>query len=114
MTHTMKLNPFPFSQIENGYKVIELRLYDEKRRKIQIGDRIVFTNTENPSKSICAMVTALHRFPSFKELYATLPLLKCGYTEKTLANADCRDMLEYYSHEQEALYGVLGIEFTLI
>ena len=42
MTHNMKLNDAPFETIKNGKKTIELRLYDEKRRKIKIGDTICF------------------------------------------------------------------------
>ena len=32
MTHTMNLDPAPFTMIESGKKTIELRLYDEKMR----------------------------------------------------------------------------------
>ena len=41
----MKLNASPFEMIKSGVKSIELRLYDEKRQKIKIGDTIIFTNT---------------------------------------------------------------------
>lgn len=47
MEHTMKLNPSPFSLIRDGVKTIELRLYDEKRRKIAPRDTIRFCNSEN-------------------------------------------------------------------
>ena len=43
--HHMNLNPDPYEMIKNGKKTIELRLYDEKRRKIRPSDEIVFTNT---------------------------------------------------------------------
>ena len=46
MTHSMQLQPSPFEMIKDGSKTIELRLFDEKRRKIRIGDTIAFTNTE--------------------------------------------------------------------
>ena len=36
MTHSMQLTPSPFQMIKEGTKTIELRLVDEKRRKIQI------------------------------------------------------------------------------
>ena len=42
MIHNMKLNESPFERIKNGTKTIEFRLYDEKRRQIKIGDKIVF------------------------------------------------------------------------
>ena len=46
MTHSMQLTPSPFQMIKEGTKTIELRLFDEKRRKIQIGDIIEFSNTD--------------------------------------------------------------------
>ena len=46
MTHSMQLTPSPFQMIKEGTKTIELRLFDEKRRKIQTGDIIEFSNTD--------------------------------------------------------------------
>lgn len=46
MEHIMNLNKQPFDMIKKGRKNIELRLFDEKRRKIQIGDYIVFKLVE--------------------------------------------------------------------
>lgn len=114
MTHYLKLNPIPFSQIESGIKTIELRLYDEKRQKIAMGDTLIFTHRNDEKKTITVRVTALYRFPSFKELYASLPLTKCGYTETTVSNATFKDMQQYYDPKEEKLYGVVGIEFVLI
>ena len=37
-----------YEQIKTGKKNIELRLYDEKRRKIAVGDKIIFTNRGKP------------------------------------------------------------------
>lgn len=42
MRHTMKLKEDPFERMKNGTKTIEFRLYDEKRRKIKVGDEIEF------------------------------------------------------------------------
>ncbi len=84
--HNMKLAPGPFSMIKSGSKSIELRLYDEKRKQIRIGDTIIFTSTEN-GEQLKAVVIALHRFDSFDELYRSLPLLKCGYTEENIGDA---------------------------
>ena len=109
--HLMKLNPQPFEMIKSGQKTIELRLFDEKRLKIKAGDSIVFTETVTGEK-LNAKVEKLHRFESFDELYKSLPLLKCGYTEKTVADAKPSDMEEYYSAEEQKKYGVVGIEIS--
>lgn len=53
-------------------------------------------------------------FKSFTELYANLPLLKCGYTEENVHTASPDDMEIYYSKERLNQYGVNGIEISLI
>ncbi len=108
-THCMGLNPGPFAMIQSGEKTIELRLYDEKRRKIRVGDRIVFTNTENEAETLETEVLELFVFPSFRELYAALPLLECGYTPEDVDRAAPEDMNAYYSEERQKQYGVVGI-----
>lgn len=114
MLHTLNLKPGPFTHIESGLKTIELRLYDEKRRLIQVGDTLVFVHTDNPSHTLTATVTALHRFDTFAELYEALPLDRCGYLPEELADASPADMDVYYSPDRQAQYGVVGIELQLI
>ena len=105
-THRMKLREQPFEAIRSGRKTFELRLYDEKRRLVAIGDRIVFTCE---GESLTVRVTALHRFESFAALYAALSPEACGYTKETAASADPRDMEQYYSPDEQRKYGVIGI-----
>ena len=109
----MSLYPEPFVMIKSGVKTIELRLYDEKRRMIAVGDEIVFTCTEPPFEQIHTKVRNLYQYHSFKELYADLPLLKCGYTEADISAAKPGDMDAYYTKEQQAEFGVVGIEIQL-
>ena len=110
--HHMKLDPEPYEMIKSGEKTIELRLYDEKRRKIRPGDEIVFTNNAT-GETIRTQVIKLHCFSSFEELYRTLPLLKCGYTKDDISLARPSDMEQYYSADDQARYGVVGIELLL-
>lgn len=114
MTHEMNLHDAPFDMIASGRKIYELRLYDEKRRSIKAGDEIRFTRSRGGDDSINCLVVGLHLFPSFTELYASLPLLKCGYTEEDIATADPSDMDIYYSKEKQASYGVVAIEIKVI
>jgi ASC-1-like (ASCH) protein len=110
--HHMKLDPEPYEMIKSGEKTIELRLYDEKRRKIRPGDEIVFTNNAT-GETIRTQVIKLHCFSSFEELYRTLPLLKCGYTKDDISLARPSDMEQYYSADDQTRYGVVGIELLL-
>ena len=112
--HKMNLNDRPFEMIQSGQKTIELRLYDEKRREIAAGDIIEFTNTSDETQKLKARVKALHIFKDFAELYAALPLDKCGYSEAELAAASPDDMLEYYPKEKQARCGAVGIELEIL
>lgn len=111
MKHNMKLNPDPFEMIKSGEKTIELRLYDEKRRLLKVGDEIIFTNNVT-SEEMSVNVTGLHIFNSFDELYCALPLIKCGYTDKDIESASAADMESYYTKEEQMKYGVVGIEIS--
>ena len=108
MHHEMSLRPGPFSKIADGSKRYELRLHDEKRRLISVGDTITFTCTED-ERTVQIRVVSLHPFASFEELYAALPLTECGYTEASARTAHPRDMEAYYPPEKQAQYGVLAI-----
>ncbi len=110
--HFMNLYAQPFQMIKSGRKTIELRLWDEKRQNIKIGDTIIFTNTTDGEK-LEATVLNLHRFNSFQDLYQALPLLKCGYIQENVHEAKASDMDVYYSKEEQEKYGVVGIEISL-
>lgn len=109
----MKLNALPYFLMESGRKTIELRLNDEKRSRIVLGDSIVFTHRDDDSRRLTARVAALHHFESFEKLYASLPLEKCGYLPDEICSASYRDMEEYYSPDEQRKYGVVGIEIVL-
>ena len=110
--HRMRLDPGPFDKIAAGQKTIELRLYDEKRRRIKPGDVIRFENSQHSGEMLRMTVQELYVFPSFRELYASLPLLQCGYTEETISSASPDDMNRYYSEEEQRKYGVAGIRIA--
>ncbi|MBR3439179.1 MAG: ASCH domain-containing protein [Clostridia bacterium] len=110
----MKLNSGPFELIENGIKTIELRLLDEKRRKIRKGDIIRFERTDDETEVIRVEVTDLLIFRSFEDLYSILPLEQCGYTGESIASASPDDMKKYYSDEELAKHNVVGIKIKLI
>ena len=112
--HEMTLWNSPFQSIASGEKTIELRLYDEKRKQITVGDRIHFQNADNPAEEMMVEVVSLHLFDSFASLYAHLPLEKCGYTKEELPDASPSDMDAYYPKEKQAMFGVIGIEVKRI
>ncbi len=110
MKHVMNLHSKPYDLIKSGIKTIELRLNDDKRKAIRVGDEIEFINSTEPEMSLLCRVIALHKFSSFEELYNNLPLLQCGYTENDISFASPDDMDLYYSKEKQNKYEVVGIE----
>lgn len=112
--HVMNLTPAPMQEIRTGNKTIELRLNDEKRKQISVGDTIKFINTEDSNDTLRVKVVDLFLFSSFAELYDNLPLLNCGYNEDNINTASPEDIEMYYSREKQNKYGVVGIEISLL
>lgn len=110
MTHKMNLWNDSFLAIQNRTKTIEMRLCDEKRSLISIGDGIQFTNTKTGEIMEC-IVTNLYRYRDFSELYDHHDKISIGYREHETANPG--DMLAYYRAENIEKYGVLGIEIMV-
>ena len=110
--HRMHLDPQAFDRMEDEKKTIELRLYDEKRRRIQAGDVIRFESTDDETDVLYAQVAGLRFFASFDELYAALPLTACGYAPEEVKTASPRDMDKYYAPEEQQKWGVAGIELS--
>ncbi|MBR1528671.1 MAG: DUF1810 family protein [Oscillospiraceae bacterium] len=114
MLHKMKLYAVPFQALKAGYKSIELRLNDEKRQKLQIGDSIEFTCIDFPDEKIIKTIKTLHEFENFEILFQKLPLLRCGETPFSLQEANPEKMLNFYSPEKLEKYHALGIELEEI
>lgn len=107
-THKLSLHPEPFAAIASGHKTIESRLYDEKRRKIQLGDQIVFINRVDSEQTVVVTVVGLLRYATFHDLFSHNDSLKFGgESVEWLEN----QINEFYSAEDQQRYGVLGIEF---
>ncbi len=113
MEHQMKLFPGGFYGIKEGKQLIEVRLYDEKRRTLNIGDTITFSKLPELKETIRTEVLSLLRYRSFQELFKDINLEQWNAKDWTVEQCvqQCR---KYYSKEEEKRYGVLGIKIRLI
>ena len=111
MEHLMHLEDEPFEMIKGGRKRVELRLYDEKRRRIELGDIIVFRRMDE-SEEIRVRVKGLLRFASFRDLFEFVPGEFVGLGNLSIGEKIAR-MRRYYTEEEERKYGVLGIWFEI-
>ena len=107
MLHKMKLNESPFERIKNGTKTIEFRLYDEKRKQIKMGDQIEFSKLPDLQEKLLVDVIELYRENTFENLFKKL------YTDEDEINRKTKSMKQYYPHEKEKEYGVLGIKIKI-
>ncbi len=110
IVYEMKLQPEPFEAIRSGKKIIESRLYDEKRQQIQIGDKIVFKKNPDLMESVTAHVVGLLRYPSFELLFSDFDPGWFGGTTKIQLLEQIR---KFYSEEEEKKCGVVGIKILL-
>lgn len=111
MIHQMRLMHHPFEKIRAGTKTVEMRLYDEKRAAVRVGDTIRFEDTDSGERMDC-VVLALHRYATFTELYAHHDKVSLGYDADQPACPE--DMLACYPAEKIERYGVVGIELKTI
>lgn len=111
MKHEMRLHDGPFKLIQAGTKTIEMRLYDEKRQMIQVGDEIEFTSRVTGEKQLTEVV-AMHIYSSFADIYRDYDKVSLGYDVNEEASSV--DMEQYYSKEEQEKYGVVGIEIRNI
>jgi len=110
MFHLLKLQPQSFQKIVEGTKTIEVRLYDEKRQKIQLGDVIEFRKEPDLQETIRAEVVGLLRYQTFEELLNDFPIEQFGGKDK---KSQLEAIYSFYSKEKEHLYTVLGIRIKI-
>lgn len=113
MEHILKLQPKYFDYIDNGTKRIELRLYDEKRQKINIGDIIIFQKEPELETTIKVKVTGLLRYNTFEELFEDFDIEIMD--DKSMTKQELLNVLEeFYTPEKQKQYGVVGIRIKKI
>lgn len=112
MIHEMKLREIYFNMIKDGSKIYEVRLNDEKRQLIDVGDVIIFRKEPELKEELQTIVEDLVYFKSFEELTNTLPLNKVGFeTETKQAVQDVYH--NFYSQEEEQKFGVVAIKIKV-
>ncbi len=102
--HRYNLKEIPFLRIKEWKKKIEIRLYDEKRKKIALHDTIIFSNKKY--WEIEKTVVWLHYYNDFSDLIKSYPTMFFWPTKKEdLLNR----LFTYYTKEQEKEFWVIAI-----
>lgn len=113
MIHKMKLKTQYFNYIKNGTKRIEIRLNDEKRKKIKIGDKIEFLKYPELDDKIIVIVKDLLHYEKIEDMLNDNDisvLVDKTYTKKQLLEI----FNNIYSKEEQKKYGILGIKIDII
>ena len=108
---TMSVRHKYFELIKSGQKDIELRAYDEKRKKVKIGDKFQLLDAENPDQSIICEVLNMHIAPDFESLFKKLDIKRSGFKDMT----ELMDTItKFVSREELAREQVVGMEIKRI
>ena len=99
-----------FKVVASGKKCVEARVNDEKRRKLKVGDKLIFLKRPDDIERIEATVLELNYYSNFREMvnyYDIENLYLKSYTKEKFLK-----LLErFYTEEEQNKYGVVAIKF---
>ncbi len=105
--HRLNVQEKYYNLLKSGVKSIELRLFDDKRKAIKVGDMIEFTNAADKEDMFRAEVVCLHRAADFATLCHQIDCRKAGFASNEELN---KALEQFYSYERQQEFGVVGIE----
>lgn len=108
---TMSVRHKYFELIKSGAKDIELRAYDEKRKKMKTGDKFLLFDAENPDQYIICEVLNMHIAPDFESLFKKIDIKRSGFKDI----AELMDTItKFVSREELAREQVVGMEIKRV
>lgn len=111
--HKMRLLPEYFEYMKTGTKKLEIRLNDEKRKNIKIGDIVTFEKFDETQELLKTKVTNLYYYSNFNELIKENNITDLA--DKSVSKEKLINTLnEIYSKEEQDKYGVVAIEIEII
>jgi len=111
--HTLKLDDKYYNYILHGTKRIELRLNDEKRKLMHIGDVLLFYKQPLLKESFKTKIVDLIYFNSFNEAISNIPFELIADINDNKVNL-LNDLNRIYSKQKQENYGIIGIKLELL
>ena len=102
-----------FENVKHGTKNVEVRVNDEKRRKLKVGDKITFLKRPDEIESLDAIVEDLVYYKDFKELvedYSMEELYMKDFSKEEFLTL----LKRFYSDDEINEYGTVAIKFKLM
>lgn len=112
MEYQMGLQEKYFNDIKYGTKKIEMRLNDEKRKLLNIGDTLYFLLEPDRKKKIKSKIVNLIRYNNFEEAINDIQIDYLASIDDSKEDY-INDLNKYYSREDQDKYGVLAIEVEM-
>lgn len=107
------LHPDIFLLVKDGKKDVEVRLNDEKRQKLKVGDKLVFLKRPDEVEKVEAVVEELKYFNNFFEVADYYTMERIHRPELT-KDEYVNDMQRFYSEEEQNKYGVVCIKYKKV
>ncbi len=108
---TMSVRHKYFELIKSGQKDIELRAYDEKRKKMKTGDKFLLFDAENPDEYIICEILNMHVAPDFESLFKKIDIKRSGFKD---VNELMDTITKFVSREELAREQVVGMEIKRV
>ena len=111
--YMMKLDAKFFDKMRARKKVYEVRLNDEKRKEITIGDKIIFKRRPELIDGMVVRVVEIKRYSSFEQVATSMSLESLGFE-----NENIQSVVDFYhtiyTPEDEKKYGVVVFKVELM
>ena len=107
------LHPEVFDIVLQGDKDVEIRVNDEKRRQLKVGDTLLFLKRPDDLEQLRVRISNLVYFKDFLEVVEYYEMKRI-YLEETTKEEYLSIMGKFYSDEDVHKHGVVGIEFEQV
>lgn len=108
-TVVMRLDRKPFDLMKSGKKLWEIRLNDEKRKGVMVGDKIVFMRRPELEERLEITVEEKIFFSDIQRLLDKIPLSELG--AEGIPEIDfIQGFLSHYRPEELVQYGIVAFK----
>ena len=120
-TIVMRLEEDEFAAIKSGEKTVEVRLFDNESKQVDIGDYIEFFKSSDETQRVKRKVVDLDVWQSFEKVFTNAHYesgervvglrftpRQLGVSQDATVDSLVEKMYKYYSKEQEEEYGVIA------
>lgn len=115
VNHTMAMFEDAFEKTAAGTKVLDIRINDDKRKNIKIGDTITYYNLSDIEQTVTVQVVSRTRFDTFRQAYMSEQNMRMFGGELTdNPETMLKRIYRLYSDSEEIKYGIIVFRTELM